>query len=415
MKRRIARWPFLALFYLLAFRLPDAALRAQTESATDDPKLAAEDKEGCIRNLKLIYEAIQAYEMDHKNIPNWLSDLVPQYINDANILTCPACKRTGQSESGPLADPKIPSSYFYEFCPVPLGPKELPPGLERTRRDWKRRQMGLLGSVVPLVRCPHHGVVLNLAFDGHIYESPPDWKPLFTNVVNAADLSSIRIFSAEANNGAAAAGFDAAPKADSAADLIFRQRDPHTKTNLLNLGEFYNAMLTQPWLAGEKDDLSSLPSGVQSFGGVEFDVRGIVQLGGKGEAVKQFPKAVRNIRVRRKCFRVVFLHAAAFGGPADDGRQIGNYVLRFTTNPMHFEIPIFYGQEVRNWRAVPGEKPYRGVEPTIAWTGAGSDGQTLRLYQTIWTNVVPDLEIKSIDFVSSIAAPAPFLIGITAE
>src|SRR5437773_1745965 len=51
---------------------------------------SAQDKEVCIRNLKQIYEAIQAYRRDHKDLPNWLSDLVPQYLKEPATLVCPA-------------------------------------------------------------------------------------------------------------------------------------------------------------------------------------------------------------------------------------------------------------------------------------------------------------------------------------
>ena len=33
-----------------------------------------------MKNLKVIYDAIQAFEADHHDLPNWLSDLVPQYL-----------------------------------------------------------------------------------------------------------------------------------------------------------------------------------------------------------------------------------------------------------------------------------------------------------------------------------------------
>ncbi len=39
--------------------------------------------------------------------------------------------------------------------------------------------------------------MLNLAFDGKIYESPPSWELLFTNRVSAADLTPARIFADE--------------------------------------------------------------------------------------------------------------------------------------------------------------------------------------------------------------------------
>ena len=89
--------------------------------AAGAPNRAAEEKAACIKNLKVIYDAIQAFQADHRDLPNWLSDLVPQYLADANVLVCPVCRRTGQTEAPPLADPKLPSSYLFEFCPVPLG------------------------------------------------------------------------------------------------------------------------------------------------------------------------------------------------------------------------------------------------------------------------------------------------------
>ncbi len=157
---------------------------------------ATEEKQACIKNLKTIYSAIQAFQADHHDLPNWLSDLVPQYLDDLNVLTCPVCRRTGRTEAPPLADPKLPSSYLFEFCPVPLrGAATNAP--DRTRREWKRRQMGLVGSAVPVVRCRHHQPVLNLAFDGTIYESPPSWELVFTNRVDPADLTPVRIFAKE--------------------------------------------------------------------------------------------------------------------------------------------------------------------------------------------------------------------------
>src|SRR6266851_921512 len=73
--------------------------------------LAAEEKETCTKNLKVIYAAIQAYQYDHKELPSWLSDLVPGYLLDGNVLICPVCRRTGRTEAPPLADPKIACSY----------------------------------------------------------------------------------------------------------------------------------------------------------------------------------------------------------------------------------------------------------------------------------------------------------------
>jgi hypothetical protein len=378
---------------------------AQTNASTEDKKLELQEKEGCIRNLKLIYEAIQAYRIDHKDIPNWLSDLYPQYITDANVLICPECKRTGQAELSPLADPKLPCSYLYEFCPVPLGTNELPNVRGKTRREMKRRQMGLVGSVVPIVRCKHHTYVLNLAFNGQIYESGDDWKPLFTNLVSFADLTPQRIF-ADANAAARPAG------------LFFLQRSPKARPNQISLTDFYNAMLTQSWTGGQNNDLRPLPMGLQNFDGIDFDVRGLIQLSSKSNSIKKFPAQVKGIPVKQKCQRLNFLHAAAFAEPANDGVQVGTYIVHYAANRMQLEVPIICGRDVRDWHIRPGEKP-GAPELTVAWTGTNTvsktPGHPVRLFKTTWENLVPGVEIESVDFISAMGEPAPFLVAITAE
>src|SRR5262245_50093675 len=68
---------------------------ARADSKQVSPELATKEKEGCIKNLQTIYTAIEAYRHDHKDLPNWFSDLVPDYLPDVNVLVCPVCRRTG--------------------------------------------------------------------------------------------------------------------------------------------------------------------------------------------------------------------------------------------------------------------------------------------------------------------------------
>jgi hypothetical protein len=384
-------------------------VRAQTNDTPAQAQLAADEKKDCIRNLKLIYEAIQAYRGEHKDIPNWLSDLVPQYLNDASGLICPVCKRTGQVESPGLADPKVPCSYLYEFCPVPLGKRDAPANPTKTRREWKRRQMGLAGSVVPIVRCRHHGVVLNLAFDGRIYESGTMWEDVLTNQLDAAELKPARIFAASSPPGA--------PASHAPAPAAYPPRDPKAKANLIDLSAYYNASLTESWHGNSNNDLSSLPAGMQNFAGVDYDVRGIIQLGGKARAAKRFPARMNGIKIHQKCAQLHFLHSAGFGSLEDEGQQVGSYVLHFAGNQMQLEIPIVYGRDVRNWHKLAGEKP--SADLTVAWHGANKlsteTRNDIRLFTTTWVNVAPGVEIESIDFVSNMGTVAPFLIAITCE
>jgi hypothetical protein len=382
---------------------------AQTNTTTEDPKLAADDEEGCMRNLKTIYEAIQAYRVDHKDIPHWLSDLVPQYITDPSLFICPACKRTGQTVSGLLADPKMPCSYLYEFCMAPLTKQEAPGGAGKTRRDLKRQQMAIVGSVVPMVRCSHHAKVLNVAFDGRIYQSPAMWQDLLTNKVNVAELRAPSIFPAAST--AKEDGMAAPSK------LSYPPRDPQAKPGLIDLSAYYNASLKESWHDKSKNDLASLPTGAQNFAGVDYDVRGIIQLGSTSPLAQRFPTRINEIKIRQKCARLHFLHAAAFGDLANEGERVGSYILHFAINQMQLEIPIIYGRDVRNWHTKTGEKPAVGL--AVAWTGtnavSASAHQSLRLFTTTWVNVAPDVEIESIDFVSGMGTVAPFLIAVTAD
>ena len=380
---------------------------AQTNGVSVDAATQQAEREGCINNLKLIYDAIQAYQMDHKDIPNWLSDLVPQYLGDANVLICPVCKRTGEAETSALADPNLPCSYLYEFCPMPLTMPSVASGV--TRREWKRRQMGLAGSVVPIVRCRHHTPVLNLAYDGKIYDSPTMWESTLSNRVDLVRLTPERLFPPETNTSGQAK--------KTPAKLKIAKRDAKATTNEINLIKYYNAMLTQSWHGGTNNDLASLPTGSQTLAGVEFDVRGIVQLGSKSSSVKGFPAQVKDIKIHQKCQRLNFLHAVAMGTMADEGKTVGSYIVHFATNQMRADVPINYGEDVRDWHVLPKEKPAK--ELTVAWSGTNAGSipsiRSVRLFKTTWTNIAPDVEIESVDYVSAMGNAAPFLVAITTE
>src|SRR5262249_40932373 len=77
--------------------------------------------------------------------------------------------------------------YGYEFSARPIkamfgytGPM--------TMAAWKRMQMMVAGGVVPILRCFAYDQVLNMSFDGKIYDSPLQWENLVMDKVNARDL-----------------------------------------------------------------------------------------------------------------------------------------------------------------------------------------------------------------------------------
>jgi hypothetical protein len=399
-------WALAVAALVLAAMLPRAAA-SQASTAAVPAGLAAEEKEACSRNLKVIYDAIQAYQFDHKDLPNWLSDLVPDYLSDGNVLICPVCRRTGRNEAPPLADPKLACSYVFEFSPVPVA-SVLAGEPSHTRREWKRRQMGLVGAAVPIVRCRLHNPMLNLGFNGSIYDSPSQWELTFTNRIRAAELSARAIFGGEETE-------PETPAPPASAPRELAHRETTTPSHSIDLASFYTSTLGEPWQGRPGDDLASVPKGQQSFGGVEFDIRGIVQLKGKSSALARFPTEVKGIPVHHRCQHLYFLHAASLAGAANDGEQIGSYMVHLPNNQMTLEIPIYYGRSVRDWHQEQNE-PEADKELKVAWTGENaaskSTGRRIRLFVTAW-NLAPGVEIDNVDFVSAGRAAAPFLLAIS--
>ena len=126
-----------------------------------------ENVEICKGHLLEIGKAIQAYQEEHGDFPEWLSDLHPQYLPDANILLCPADEHSGKPYFFINTDPKMSVSYDYQFHP--------------RYQDTKTEERLMYGDVLPLVRCRHHTnqmfECLNLSFAFKIYWSSGVYKP----------------------------------------------------------------------------------------------------------------------------------------------------------------------------------------------------------------------------------------------
>jgi hypothetical protein len=166
----------------------------KTDSGTPSAKSAAAPsmatRKIIHKRMMRIYEAIQAYRTDHKQLPAYLSDLYPQYIGDTNVFLCPEPHSSNIIPFPSLKDPKMQVDYAYEFNANPLqglfgyqGPM--------TMADFKRLQMAVVGGNVPILRCFVNGLdqrVLNVSFDGKYYESGQYWEYGFTNRINFDSL-----------------------------------------------------------------------------------------------------------------------------------------------------------------------------------------------------------------------------------
>ena len=181
----------------------------------------------------------------------------------------------------------------------------------------------------------------------------------------------------------------------------------------------YNASIVERWYPGpEGNTLRSLPRGLQRLAGVNFDVRGLIQLSGaelQTYDADQFPRSLRAIRVQQWAKRLHFLHGAV--SEVMDGRKIGLYRVHYASGQTQ-EIAIVYGQDLRALWQPSGSSGTVG-NAVAAWSGrnpsASERSMVLRLYRKTWDNPRPDDEIRTIDFESSMANSAPFLVAVTVD
>jgi eukaryotic-like serine/threonine-protein kinase len=186
-------------------------------------------------------------------------------------------------------------------------------------------------------------------------------------------------------------------------------RDPTTPATCLDLSEFYNANLDTDWLRARFDrhNLALVPRGRQTLGGIEYDLRGGVQLAdpGQGPWGLRYPTKVAGIPVQRRCQRIHFLHAMAYRA----GSVAGNYTVHFR-NGQTQTLPLRVGDEIYAWDRWPPQS-----QLDIAWQATNAAGLTVQLFHYAWTNPQPDEAIEAIDFSATPDEWGPFLIAISVD
>jgi hypothetical protein len=352
----------------------------------------------CEDHLKLIHQAIQQHRRDHKELPKRLSDLVPAYFTDPNILYCPNPISTGTSAARvgkTTAD--LDTSYYYEFS---LAPSSVP---GRTERDRKSAQMSLIGSEVPIVRCFLHEPdlksgrkILNLSFGGEVYKSQLVWENNYTNLVHRSDLS-----------------FPPLLRNTAVRVVQIHPRPVSAHPNQVDLSEFYNASLSKPWLSDPEHHLAPFASEKKALHPVAFDARGVIQLAGQTIGISTFPDEIKGLSIDSTCRNLHFLNGSA--GAALPGTAVGHYVVHYQDRQVH-QIPIVYGDHLLDaWNVSQG--PVTNAQP--AWETVieknGAANRAVRLYRLTWENPRPNIRITAVDFISSKSTAAPYLLAITAE
>ena len=146
----------LSVAMVLGLLITSASADTPAEKPNEGPMTEQHEKniEICAQNLVAIGKAVEAYKKEHEDFPEWLSELHPKYLPDANLLLCPADELGGKPVFSSNADPKMPVSYGYQFHPE--------------YRAGKSEERVVYGDVIPLARCRHHKdqafTCLNLSF-----------------------------------------------------------------------------------------------------------------------------------------------------------------------------------------------------------------------------------------------------------
>ncbi|MBN2329714.1 MAG: hypothetical protein JXR73_21415 [Candidatus Omnitrophica bacterium] len=239
------------------------------------------------------------------------------------------------------------------------------------------------------------------------------------------------------------------------------KRDENAPNALIDLTDYYNAGLIGTWQTVESvspaelktltNDLCELPQGIQTFDGVHFDIRGVVQL--QGGAMKkegaEYPASVKDIPIGQSIEQFHTLHATSWQAP--HGTHIGTYVMHYENGDSH-ELNIIYGKHLLDWWRYKQEI-FEPENTVVAWTGSNElakpivryqrgnmkakirsivesvaamnatpilDGRDaaqnpIRLFKTSWNNPHPERKVNSIDYVSEMTDCAPFLVALTVE
>jgi hypothetical protein len=200
-------------------------------------------------------------------------------------------------------------------------------------------------------------------------------------------------------------------------DNAIPPRDPQAGPDLVDLSNYFNASLDDDWFQHPGHDLQDVPRGVQTLGGVPFDVRGLIQLAGT-ESLRVtgvvLPEAVSGIKVNRRARRLHFLQACGWHAP--EGAEIGQYIIHYA-NGQTRAAPMIFGKNVTDWWVGPNTK--LPTEAREVWRGSNPStrhiGSHTHLLQYTWENPLPQEEIRTIDFVSNLTEAWPFLVAITIE
>ena len=271
-----------------------------------------------------------------------------------------------------------------------------------------------------MVRChahmrPNLPLHLNLSFGGAIYESGLYWESLFRHICPLPYLGQSGIFFSKTHPPQYT---DDIPKrANRAVD------------GALDLADAYNALLSDPWNSDEPKDLLGDwvarlgPEWLFDHEGIQFDVRGVVQVEGDAVRVNRdrdpnlqlgyYPKSARRITVNKPVSRLHVM--AGVIHDSTDGSEVGRINLFHRDGEVE-SLPLIQGRHVRHQ---PSGNETPEPESKLVHRRASVDGTTddapHAIYHISWSLKTPGTVIDRLEFSATDGATSPFLMAITVE
>jgi hypothetical protein len=170
------------------------------------------------------------------------------------------------------------------------------------------------------------------------------------------------------------------------------------------------------FITTETQSRTDMPRGEVSYHGVKFDVTGAIRLGGVRAARerKAYPGAAVGAPVRQRAACVHLLQAAENWRGASRGDPYGKVVLHYVNG----ETRAFYLRFLvhgMDWWGGPNTPQETVSDPNtrLGWAFRKSDGSYRRLFHTMFTNPLPEVEISTVDFVSPLENANLWLYGLT--
>lgn len=201
-------------------------------------------------------------------------------------------------------------------------------------------------------------------------------------------------------------------------------RDPKATRKQVDLSDYYHTSLDDDWYNHPGHDLHDLPKGLQLLDGIIFDIRGVITTAcSRSLNVSGLvsPEEVKGIKVNCKGDTIYFLHFAAMCPIAawvNDDMSVGEYVIHYA-NGEERRIPLEYQKNTLDWWVFPEEGHPSDPNAVEVWYGSCEAtrrvGKITRLIKYRWENPLPDVEVETIDLISSVSNAAPLLIAITLE